>query len=104
LRRIRTGAVWSVAAGCVAGLVAIFWFAPSPDNSMPISDVQVFGVFPDGQPEGLPVYRIAVNETTVRFHAGLPKKVPARTIRIDFKLNGQPVTFWVWDSPSPRDD
>jgi hypothetical protein len=81
----------------------MFWLSPSPDNSMPISDVQVHGVIPDGQPERLRVYRIAVNETTVRYDANLPKKLPARTVRIDFKLLGQPVTIWVWDSPLPDD-
>ena len=99
MTHIRKRAASYIGAGCGIGLLAALWLMPSRDRSGPISDLRVRRLIADGKREQLPVYAITVNETLDRIDARLPRQERTPILLIDFKVDGQTVTFWVWDSP-----
>jgi len=96
-------AAWYVSAGCGAGLFAAIWFVPPPESHTTIADPHVLRIITDEKCQRLPVYQTVVNGTVTRTNAVRPHAGRIPAIRVDFKLDGRPVTLWVWDCPTPGD-
>jgi hypothetical protein len=94
---------WYIAAGCGVAVVTSFWGAPPPDDHMGITEPRVLRILSESRFERLPVFQTAVNGTITHLDVVPPKPAPIPTMRVDFKVDGQPVTLWVWDSPMPAD-
>ena len=94
---------WCVGASCGVAVLFGFWLMRPPVRQDVITEPRVLRIISNERCEWLPVYRVSVGDTSVRNDLERPKAGRIPVLRIDFLMDGQPVSLWAWDDPVPVD-
>jgi hypothetical protein len=94
---------WCIGASFGVAVVLVFWLTRPPVRQEVITEPRVVRIISNDRCEWLPVYRVSVGGTSVRNEMERPKAGRIPVLRIDFLMDGQPISLWAWDDPIPVD-